>query len=189
MRQRDRNLEQEDLASEKETKLLRLQFDEAMTAHREELLRYLQRRTRDGDLAADLTQETLSRMMVYREKSRIESYELLMYRVAHNLVLEHQRARHRRHASDHVSLSVVGPIRAEETPVDEIADAQLSLELLRRALVDLPPRCRLAFVLSRFDGLTYSQVATRMGISVKMVEKHISRALLAFRAAVGEPDD
>ena len=188
MSQRDRHLALNELVLEEDAKRLRSQFDEAMTAHRDELLKYLHRRTRDAELAADLTQETLSRMMVYRDNSKVESYELLMYRVAHNLVLEHQRARFRRHASDHVSLSVVGPLRADETPVDEIVDARMSLELLKRALIGLPPKRRLAFMLSRFEGLTYPEVAARMGISVKMVEKHISKALLAFRAAVGERD-
>lgn len=41
-------------------------------------------------------------------------------------------------------------------------------------------------MLNRIDGLTYPEVAAVMGISVKMVEKHISRALAASRAAVGE---
>jgi RNA polymerase sigma factor (sigma-70 family) len=164
----------------------RAQFDEAMTSSRDELLRYLSRRTRDAETAADLTQETFSRMMVYRDAPNIESHALLMYRIAHNLVLELQRSRYRRHAAQHVSLSLAEPLYADEPPVEEIADA-LSLELLlKRTLLELPPKCRLAFKLSRFDGLTYPQVAARMGISVKMVEKHISRALLAFRAAVGE---
>jgi RNA polymerase sigma-70 factor (ECF subfamily) len=43
-------------------------------------------------------------------------------------------------------------------------------------------------MLSRFDGLTYPQVADKMGISVKMVEKHITRALVACRLAVGDRD-
>ncbi|MEN5059988.1 RNA polymerase sigma factor [Luteimonas sp. TWI1416] len=189
MNKRDGHLALDESVCAERTERLRSQFDEAMTAHRQELFKYLQRRTRDIELAADLTQETLSRMMVYRESSNIDSYELLMYRVAHNLVLEHQRAKYRRRASDHVSLSVVGPIRADETSVEDIADARLSLELLKRALLKLPPKCRLAFMLSRFEGLTYPQVAARMGISVKMVEKHISRALLAFRAAVREPNE
>lgn len=188
MSQRDRHLAMNELALEEDTDRLRSHFDEAMKAHRDELLNYLHRRTRDAELAADLTQETLSRMMVYRDNSKVESYELLMYRVAHNLVLEHQRSRFRRHASDHVSLSAMGPLRAEETPVEEIVDARMSLDLLKRALIALPPKRRLAFMLSRFEGLTYPEVAVRMGISVKMVEKHISKALLAFRAAVGERD-
>lgn len=188
MKPRDHSVALDAQGSVEEVDRLRSQFDEAMATHRQELFAYLHRRTRDQDLASDLTQETLSRMMVYRDTSRIDSYELLMYRIAHNLVLEHQRARHRHRASDHVSLSVVGPLPAEDAAVEDIADAQLSLELLKRALIDMPPKRRMAFMLSRFEGLTYPQVASRMGISVKMVEKHISSALLAFRAAVGGPD-
>ncbi|MDT7819168.1 sigma factor-like helix-turn-helix DNA-binding protein, partial [Xanthomonas hortorum] len=48
----------------------------------------------------------------------------------------------------------------------------------------LQSRCRQAFTLQRIDYLTYPQVAAAMGISIKMVEKHISRALAACRAAV-----
>jgi len=74
------------------------------------------------------------------------------------------------------------------TPGDGSSPSILALDLLlKRALVELPPECRLAFMLSRFDGLAHPQVAAKMGISVKRVEKHISHALLAFRAAVREP--
>lgn len=162
----------------------RARFDEAMTSSRDELLRYLRRRTRDEETAADLTQETFSRMMVYRDAQNIESYTLLMYRIAHNLVLELQRSRFRRHAAQHVSLTLAEPLHADDPQVEEIADAWSLDQLIKRALLDLPPKCRLAFKLSRFDGLTYPEVAAKMGISVKMVEKHISKALLAFRAAV-----
>ncbi|MCP1375763.1 RNA polymerase sigma factor [Dyella lutea] len=164
----------------------RAQFDEAVIRFRGELLRYLLRRTRDAELAADLTQETFSRMLVYRDAPDIGSHTSLMYRIAHNLLLERQRARHRRHASQHVPLSLAEPLCADEPSAEEWADARSLEQSLRRALIALPPKRRLAFVLSRHDGLTYSQVAATMGISVKMVEKHISEALLAFRSAVEE---
>jgi RNA polymerase sigma factor (sigma-70 family) len=177
-----------DLGSVEETARRRARFDDAMTRARDELLTYLRRRTRDEETAADLTQETFSRMMVYRDAPNIENQGLLMYRIAHNLVLELQRSRYRRRAAHHIPLSLAEPLYADEPPVEEIADA-LSLDLLlKRTLIELPLKCRLAFKLSRFDGLTYPQVAAKMGISVKMVEKHISRALLAFRAAVEERD-
>ncbi|WP_355606376.1 sigma factor-like helix-turn-helix DNA-binding protein [Xanthomonas cannabis] len=44
-------------------------------------------------------------------------------------------------------------------------------------------RCRQAFILNRIYGLAYSQAAAAMGSSIKMVEKQISRALAACRAA------
>ncbi|MGN6384031.1 MAG: RNA polymerase sigma factor [Dyella sp.] len=164
----------------------RAQFDDAVISFRDELLRYLLRRTRDAEVAADLTQETFSRMLVYRDAPDIGSHALLMYRIAHNVVLERQRARHRHHASQHVPLSLAEPLCADEPSAEEWADAQSLEQSLSRALSALPPKRRLAFVLSRRDGLTYPQVAATMGISVKMVEKHISQALLAFRSAVEE---
>lgn len=48
---------------------------------------------------------------------------------------------------------------------------------LQQALDELPQRQREAFVLHRFDGLTQDEVAAQMGISRRMVVKHLSRAM------------
>lgn len=167
----------------------RAEFDAEVMPYRDELFRYMYRRTGDADTAADLTQETFSRMMVYRDAAHIADRWLLMYRIANNLVLEYQRAGYRHHASRHVSLDCAEPLSANDPPVEEIVEARIALEvLLKQTIARLPPKCQLAFMLNRFDGLTYPQVAARMGISTKMVEKHIARALQACRAAVGERD-
>lgn len=167
----------------------RAEFDAEVMPYRDELFRYMYRRTGDADTAADLTQETFSRMMVYRDAAHIADRWLLMYRIANNLVLEYQRAGYRHRASRHVSLDCAEPLSANDPPVEEIVEARIALEvLLKQTIARLPPKCQLAFMLNRFDGLTYPQVAARMGISTKMVEKHIARALQACRAAVGERD-
>ena len=43
----------------------------------------------------------------------------------------------------------------------------------------LPPRCREAFVLNRFEGLSHQEVAERMGISVRTVEMQLRIAMAA----------
>ncbi len=49
--------------------------------------------------------------------------------------------------------------------------------LVQEAIDRLPPQCRAAFTLRIFHECSYKEVADRLGISVKTVEKHISRAI------------
>jgi|GEM_PF-234437 len=179
-----RSLRRWRVREEEETASCRERFDAAVAELRPRLLIYMHQRLRDPHTAADLTQETLLRMLRYRDAPGIQSYPLLMYRIAHNLLLEHWRRRHRGHAADHVSLDLVAPLLADGSSVADIVAARRFLaRLSSHTLAMLPPKCRQAFELHRFEGLTYPEVAAAMGISVKMVEKHVSRALAACRRA------
>lgn len=164
-------------------------FDAALADYRDELLAHLRKRLADREVAADLAQETFLRMMKYRDAVDIEDRRLMLFRIANNLIIEYHRARQRHHATDHVSYDEMVPLRAEQPTVEAIVDSRKAIDiLLKRTIGELPTKCRLAFMLSRFDGLSYPQIADRMGISVKMVEKHVTKALLACRAAVGDRD-
>lgn len=182
-------LESEERVPRDEEAEFRVGFDASLAEVRDELLAYLRRRLGDRESAADLTQEALLRMLKYRDAPEIEDRRAMLFRIAHNLVLEYRRARYRHHVAQHVSLDDAGPLRMSQSQVEAIADAQQTLDrLLTHTIAELPPKCRLAFMLNRFDELTYPQVAARMHISVKMVEKHITRALAACRLAVGDRD-
>lgn len=164
-------------------------FDSALAEHRDELLAYLRKRLGHRETAADLAQETFFRMMKYRDATEIEDRRLMLFRIANNLINEYHRTRQRHHAADHYSYDEIEPLQAEQSTVEAIVDTRNAIDiLLKRTITELSPKCRLAFMLSRFDGLSYPQIADRMGVSVKMVEKHITKALLACRAAVGDRD-
>lgn len=164
-------------------------FDAALAEYRDELVHYLGKRLADREAAADLAQETLLRMMKYRNSADIEDRRLMLFRIANNLVNEYHRTRHRHHASAHITYDETTPMRSEQPAVESITDSRRAIELLlKHTIMQLPPKCRHAFMLSRFDDLSYPQIADRMRISVKMVEKHITKALLACRAAVGDRD-
>ncbi|MCD9026717.1 RNA polymerase sigma factor [Luteimonas sp. BDR2-5] len=165
----------------------RAAFDAELAQHRDGLFRFLRGRLGDTEAAADLTQEALSRMMKYRDAPEIEDRRLMLYRIANNLLLEVQRVRHRHQADRHVPLEEAGQIGIDQPTVEEIANARQVIDrLLTRTIAGLPTRCRIAFLLHRIDGLTQLQTAARMGISVKMVERHIARALEACRADLGD---
>ncbi|MCD9026773.1 RNA polymerase sigma factor [Luteimonas sp. BDR2-5] len=164
-------------------------FDTVVVDCHNELSEYFRKRIGHRDTAADLTQETFSRMMQYRDAPGIGDYRLLMYRIANNLVYEHHRRGKRRRTSHHVSLSDIDVLPARQPSLEAITEARQTIErLVTHTLQALPPHYRHAFRLSRIDGLTGREVAERMGISPKTVEKYIKRTLDACRAAVGDRD-
>jgi RNA polymerase sigma-70 factor (ECF subfamily) len=70
---------------------------------------------------------------------------------------------------------------SEEPRAERAVIAQQELQLLRDAVDELPERCRLAFRLHKLEDRSFEEVATRMGISERMVRKFITRALLYIR--------
>ena len=58
--------------------------------------------------------------------------------------------------------------------------------LYTNTLASLPPQCRLAFLAVREDGKSYAEAAHALGISAKMVGKHINRAHRVFRTVLRE---
>ena len=54
-------------------------------------------------------------------------------------------------------------------------------EMLNTALSRLPEKTRIIFEANRFDGKTYTEIASEQGISIKTVEAYISKALKQLR--------
>ncbi len=55
---------------------------------------------------------------------------------------------------------------------------------LERTIESLPPQCRRVFLMNRFEGKNYTEIAENMGVSIKAIEAHISKALSIFRKAL-----
>ncbi len=60
-------------------------------------------------------------------------------------------------------------------------EQQERLELVLKAIDELPPRCSQIFKLSRFEGLKYQEIADHLGISLKTVEVQMGKALKTLR--------
>lgn len=147
-----------------------------------DLLNFLSRKVADRSVAADLTQETYTRIYAAQASgTTINDGRALLYQTARNLVIDHQRHNIVKEgvevsSNDDDPIEAAGPIGLE--PEAALSSQQGILNLVT-TIDGLPLRCREAFMLNRFEGMTYPQVAERMGISVKAVEQHIKHALNA----------
>ncbi|WP_211092898.1 RNA polymerase sigma factor [Chitinophaga polysaccharea] len=70
---------------------------------------------------------------------------------------------------------------------DRLERKELALRL-QQCINRLPDKCREVFILSRYDGLSYKAIATRLKISVNTVEKHVGKALRLLRLQLGDEE-
>lgn len=141
--------------------------------HRSRLVRFFSRAA-SPDLAQDLCQQLFVRLATRPGPQPIQAPRAYLDRSAQNVAADHHRRQSRRpllQGSDPGLDTTGGP------------DPSLGLEArdtLRRieaAIEAMQPRTREIFLAQRFDGLTYREIAAATGLSVKTVEKHMSRAI------------
>jgi len=161
-------------------------FEQFLRREREPLVTSLSSRLPSHEDAQDTAQESLARMLRYRDTEPPESWRLLLYRIAVNLSHDHLRRARSRHAAAHVSyLDALQDAPSVDLPQDEQVTAQQTLEQLWKVITTLPPRTQEIYVLNRIEELSYSQIARHCRISEKAVEKHMHRALTAIRHRLG----
>lgn len=136
----------------------------------------------------DLMQEAYARLWSLDFK-HIQNGRSYLFTVTRNLLLEQAR-RARIIPMERMGEIDSLPIISEEPGPERRAHARQEFERLQRAVASLPARCRRAFELQKFDGLSQREVAEQMGITQKTVEKHLAKALARVIAAMTtEPED
>lgn len=162
-------------------------FDSFLAQQYAGLVTFLRRRTVSEQDAEDAAQESMARLLRYRESEPASAWKPLLFRIATNVANDHLRQTQAQRSRAHVpledqDLAVVGEGN-EPTPEQRLADRR-QLELVLAAIRNLPEKCRHVFLLSRFHGMSNHAIALRCGISVRMVEKQITKALAACRDRV-----
>lgn len=147
------------------------------------LRRHLLRQLGSIDAAEDAVQETFLRMLRYQAVDNPGERRALLFRVAASVVADRRRHAKSRRANDHCTLDDQELVSDAPQPDRNLANHQ-NLVSLQRAVLALPPRCREVFLLHRFEGLSYRDIARRFGTSERTVENQISHALAVCRRAL-----
>ena len=162
-------------------------FDALVLRYRRPLLRFFRRRSLGVEDAEDLTQEVFMRLSRRFSHLHWGNPDGLVFTVAANALVDHERAQRARRHGRHVE---VDPALAADEPTAEAAlDGRQRLRRLVAALDDLHPNARSVFLLCRFENMTQAEAAKRLGLSVSAVEKHMMNALARLREAIEAQND
>lgn len=142
------------------------------------------RSIRDRSSVEDLAQEVFLRLYRARERYRpTAKFETYLYRIIFNICVNHTQYMARRRslsldvgADDESGRAALAPADDKEPRPLEALEASERAVQVRRAIEALPDNQRRALVLSRYEGLSYEEIAEVMSISLQAVKSLLWRA-------------
>lgn len=160
-------------------------IDAAMLRQYEGALRdFFGRRVRSREEVDDLVQEAFARLIASGNERDVQYPIAYLFRIASNLIHDHGRRRARRPGEQ--DLDSVG----DELAVPPQQEDRRHLEDLRKrldsVLASLSPKCRDVFIMRRFKNMTTPEIAGALGITHRMVQKHMARAMTSIYLELGE---
>lgn len=153
----------------------RLRLQQLYREHSQSLVRQLTRRTGCRELARELANETFARLlrMAPGNIRQIEQPEAFLRHVSSNLLRDWGRSMALKERS-RATLELSRNPRLDQVAALEARD---TLRRLEHAIAQLKPKTRDIFVAHRIHGSSYAEIAARTGLSVKGVEKQMSKAI------------
>ncbi len=147
----------------------------------ESIRNFIYAKCNDLALAEDITQDVFVTLWQRCADADPETVKSFLYKIASNRVIDYFRRN--KVAANYIS--------NRKSSVDHISPQFLLEEQeykvkLDRVLMDIPEPSRIVFLMSRMERLKYDEIAERLDISVKAVEKRMHKALLIIKSRIGK---
>jgi len=140
--------------------------------------RQINRYVVDTNLAKDLAQNVFIRFWEKRATIKVNSnVGAYLARMGVNEALAHLRKKNIFNEEIEEKFIKDQAYSAEETYLQ----GELK-EKITEAINELPPKCRAIFQMSRYEELSYKEIAAKLEISIKTVENQMGKALRVLRA-------
>ena len=146
-----------------------------------QLCRDVNKLLRDESLSEDLVQEVF--IKVWEKKNHVEVDDRFIFylkRSCYHAALKSLSSK---------SYRLETETDTNVSTTDKTDDQMLATELdikIKSAIANLPEKTQLVFTLSRYEELSYKEIALQMGLSIKAIEKHMGKALKLLKSALNE---
>lgn len=160
----------------------KLAFSQLFRMYYPKLLTFIHGLLADRPLAEEIAQDVFLRLWINREKIDLRlSFDSYLYTIAKNIVLNFYKKKeieqryidHALHALDTETPEAEAPFYYQDL-----------LALVEQAVSEMPPQQQKVFRLSREEGLLNAEIAEKLGISKRTVEKHIYSSLTFLRKII-----
>ena len=149
-------------------------FNQVFRHYYSPMVRFCIRYVADSDIASEIVKDLFVKLWSNREKisfnTSFESYMLTSVRNSAITYINKERAHNEAHLR-------VFSEESDNTDPSETLQSNNLEESYRQILKDMPDKRREVFLASRYDGLKYSEIAEKLGISQKTVEAQMTAAI------------
>jgi RNA polymerase sigma-70 factor (ECF subfamily) len=135
--------------------------------------------------AGDLVQETFARFAGARTERNIvpDAPERYLVRIASNLLRDRAKSSEQRVLASTIPAEDAGLVAADQIRTLEARDMLSHVEAV---IMQLKPKTRSIFIAAHFHGLSRAEIAAQTGLSVKGVEKHMTKAYGHLQRCLGD---
>jgi len=143
------------------------------------LVNYAYSRTKDMELSREIVQNVFVKFWKNNENIEIKnSMKSYLYSMVRNNIIDHYRKEDRITSMEDIPGNIAYYIEEAEMSEDKVYEFRYNL---KKALATLKDKRRKIFELSKFEGLTYSEIAQYLKVSERTVEDNIAKALKEIR--------
>jgi RNA polymerase sigma-70 factor, ECF subfamily len=140
---------------------------------------------RDDMISQDIVQEVFVKVWERRDEIETLNLEAFLFRLVRNRCIDY--IKHIKVLNNRIRETWITSKYEELYRIDFIGNEPYVLieeevkTKIEQTIQTLPERCRQVFILSRMNGLKNKEIAEKLDINIKNVERHLSRALQSFR--------
>ncbi|KKJ77923.1 hypothetical protein WH95_05760 [Kiloniella litopenaei] len=146
--------------------------------HRGELVGYAKKILGDDFHAEDVVQDAYFQFVKATQEKNVVEPLAYLYGIVRNRCFDLQRKLARDQSRDDLDANAALSLLLEDKPsVERDVAARQELEVVRKALDELPERCRIAFEMHRFGNFTYKEISEKLGVSMGTAHSLVLQAL------------